>query len=131
MSDSESLSDEEVIELLLHYSPNETKYLPNIEISQLESEMRLLLCNIQEPKPADVKRFEEILDPNRTGFFHFATLLALVAEKTKQIEIERRPLRDGNKYGLRPRDKLRCPSKWTGFDSFTYAKRCNSKCERK
>ena len=124
------MSDEEIIEFLLDYSPNETtKYLPTNPISQLESEMRLLLSNIQEPKPADVKRFEEILDPNRTGFFHFATLLSLVAEKTK--EIERRPMRDGKKYGLRPREKLRCPSKWTGFDSFTYAKRCNSKCEKK
>ena len=128
---SDPMSDGEVMEFLLEcssHSPNEIKYQACNPISQLESEMRLLLCNIQDPEPADIKRFEEILDPNKTGFFHFATLLSLVAEMLEKRAAK--PVRDG-KYCLRPREKIRCPSKWTGFDSFTYAKRCNSKYERK
>ena len=57
-----------------------------------------------------------------TGYFEFPTLLFLIGEKTK--ELEKKSMRN-EKYGLRPRSSLKCPTKWTGFDSFTYAKNKN------
>ena len=98
-----------------------SKLPPMSPISELEAEMTILWSGLRRPKPVDVKKVKDIVDPNDNGFFDYATFLTVMAENTKIVEKSTNRTSVDGCYKLRPRDKLKIPQKWTGFDSITYA----------
>ena len=94
-------------------------------ISEIEAEMTILWSGLRKPKPSEVKSVKKIVDPDNSGFFQYATFLTVMAEKTKVVEKDF--YRADGSYKLRPRNKLKLPQKWTGFDSITYHSSCKGK----
>ena len=94
-------------------------------INELGAEMSILWSGLRRPRPSEIEKMKQILDPNNSGFYEYSAFLSVMADKTKEIERNLKSKRrlDGS-YKLRPRDLLKCPRKWTGFDSITYSS-CN------
>lgn len=102
-----------------------------LSINEVDAEMSLLWSGLRKPRPSEIAKVKQILDPDNSGVINYSAFLSVMADKTKEIERKlpsKRKL-DGS-YKLRPRNSLKCPRKWTGFDSITYASCNNEKSEK-